>query len=156
MFERIYPQFWMSLKPEVKKILIEAFEIKRGGVTEVRDDVVLSDGYRVQDLQVITVDAMRAWVGEEAKVTFAQAWDLVMKKIEFILNPPVEVPVVEEVKKNDTEIPLTGVITVDQPVSTGAIVIDPETELSTLTVTTPEPIIQKETSKSHAKKSKQN
>lgn len=120
MFDKLYPQVWMSLPTEAKQVLIKYFGIKRTGMVEVFNSEVKSDGYTQQDLSVISVESMSSFIGAEEKLSFHSAWELTLKKIEFILNPPPADYVQPEIK----ETPLkkdeqpTGVTTVGAPSTT--------------------------------------
>lgn len=110
----------MSLAPEVKQVLIKYFGIKKTGMVEIFNNEVRSDGFTHQDLSVINVESMSSFIGAEEKLSFHAAWELTLKKIEFILNPPPPTYVQPEIK----ETPLkkdeqpTGVTTVGAPSTT--------------------------------------
>lgn len=87
MQEFITPQQWLLLPQEVKNHLIKTFDIKRTGISEVRDNTVISDGYTQTDLKAITHAAMKEYIGSDE--TFLRSWELTLAKVKFELNPPV-------------------------------------------------------------------
>ena len=48
--ERIYPAVWLALPKETREHLAKVFGISASGITEVRDQSVVSDGFTVEDL----------------------------------------------------------------------------------------------------------
>lgn len=86
---RIYPQQWIHLTKDVRNQLVQVFGIPRTGVTEVKDDQVVSDGHTMDDLGVITLEAMCEYIGSEE--TFARAWEITLSKVHAELNPPVAI-----------------------------------------------------------------
>lgn len=84
--EKIYSQNWVDLPKEVRQRLSEVFGIERTGITEVRDQTVISDGYTNTDLQAITLEKMEEYIG--SKETFHRAWELTLAKVKYELNPP--------------------------------------------------------------------
>ncbi len=83
----IYPQMWLALPKAIRNLLAERFEIPRTGVTEIRDQDVVSDGYTGEDLQHITLEKMNAYIGSEE--TFGRAWEITIAKAHAELNPPI-------------------------------------------------------------------
>ena len=85
---------WMTLPIETRVKLIEAFNIKKTGPTEVRDSEILSDGYRLEDLLVINLENMNTFTNK-ISTSFPEALELTLSK----LNKPVEiVSIKEEIK----------------------------------------------------------
>lgn len=100
--EKIYSQHWIDLPKQVRAKLVEVFGIERTGITEVRDQTVISDGFTNTDLQGITLDKMNQYIGSVE--TFPRAWELTLMKVNYELNPPmIEIGVgeikLEEVKE---------------------------------------------------------
>ncbi len=89
MNNRIYPQQWLSLSKETRNRLVQVFDLERTGVTEIRDQEVVSDGYSVQDLGKITLEAMCEYIGSTE--TFARAWEITLSKCHAELYPPVAI-----------------------------------------------------------------
>lgn len=87
MYEQVLPNLWMLLSHEERNHLAEVFDVKKTGVSEVRDNQLISDGYRFEDLAVITREKMAEYVGSED--TFPRLWELTCAKAQFELNPPV-------------------------------------------------------------------
>lgn len=101
MFEKVYPHIWMALPKDIKDHLVTVFNIPRTGVSEIRDQQLVSDGYSIEDLQVITLPKMIEYIGSEE--TFPRAWELSCAKAKYELNPPmslntVKTEVIEEEK----------------------------------------------------------
>ena len=85
--QQIYPQNWIHLSKETRNRLAEVFGLERTGVTEIKDQEVISDGYTVHDLKEITLEKMCAFIGSEE--TFGRAWEIVLAKVHSELNPPI-------------------------------------------------------------------
>lgn len=88
-FEKIPPQLWMLVDPEIRLRLVTVFELGKTGITEVRDQEVITDGYNADDLSVITSGRMAAYVGSEE--SFPRLWELSVAKARSEVNPPVGV-----------------------------------------------------------------
>lgn len=86
MFERIYQQHWMALPKNVRHHLVEIFDIKRSGITEIRDQEVISDGTTNNDLGEITLEKLNEYIGSVE--TFPRAWEITLMKVHSELNPP--------------------------------------------------------------------
>lgn len=85
--ERLLPQQYMHLSKELRDKITEVFNIKRTGVSEVRDQDIITDGTTYDDLLVVTHRAMGEYVGSDE--TFARAWELTVAKAYSELHPPV-------------------------------------------------------------------
>lgn len=79
---------WMLLDIPTKQKLVAVFGINKSGFSEVRDSIVVTDGYTQEDLKVITLEKMNEYIGSE-EATFLRAWEITLSKINFELNPPV-------------------------------------------------------------------
>lgn len=106
MFDKIYVQNWMSLSKEVRNHLMETFNIQRSGITEIRDQDVITDGVTNADLSVLTLDNLNEYIGSVE--TFPRAWEITLMKVHSELHPPtIEIGVgkISEVKEeiNDEE-----------------------------------------------------
>lgn len=97
MIDKLYPHMWMTLPAEIKKVLIEEFKIKKTGVSEIFNEQVKSDGYTLDDLKVINIESMMKYVDTNTFYAFPYLWEMVLRKVDFILNP-VEKGQVEEKK----------------------------------------------------------
>lgn len=103
MYERILPQMWMQLEKPIRLQIVKDFDIPRTGITEIRDQEVISDGYSVNDLSTITLEKMTSYIGSEE--TFPRAWEITCSKAKSIVYPantlnPVEVfPMADEPKE---------------------------------------------------------
>lgn len=96
----------MQLERPVRLIIVKEFDVPRTGVTEVRDNEVLSDGYSAEDLKAITVAKMEAYVGGHE--SFPRLWELTCAKAQGI-PPPISIVEPKEVSApqvihNETEI----------------------------------------------------
>ena len=79
---------WMLLDIPTKQKLVAVFGINKSGFSEVRDSIVVTDGYTQEDLKVIILEKMNEYIGSE-EATFLRAWEITLSKINFELNPPV-------------------------------------------------------------------
>ncbi len=96
MQQQIYPQVWINLPKETRLHLVKVFGLERTGVTEIRDQEVVSDGFTVDDLKRITLEKMCEYIGSEE--TFGRAWEITLAKVHSELNPPIG-----EIKRIDGE-----------------------------------------------------
>lgn len=88
--EKLYTQIWIDLPQETRNHLKKAFDIPRSGITEIRDQSVVSDGHTNTDLEAITADKMSAYVGSDTGVlSFSRLWEITLSKVKSELNPPV-------------------------------------------------------------------
>ena len=85
MYEHVLPNLWMLLSYEERNHLAKVFNMEKTGVTEVKDNQVITDGYRYEDLGAITRDKMIEYVGSED--TFPRLWELTCAKVKFELTP---------------------------------------------------------------------
>lgn len=106
--DKIVPQAFMLLPREIREHLAKVFEIPRTGVTEIRDDQVISDGRTQDDLNTITSAKMADYVGSEE--SFGRLWELSIAKAKHELYPPVgeikKIPVPEEGERITIEVPI--------------------------------------------------
>lgn len=72
---------------KVRNHLAEVFHIVSSGVTEIRDQYVVSDGFTMDDLKGITLEKMCVYIGSQE--TFMRAWEITLMKVKSELNPPV-------------------------------------------------------------------
>ena len=56
---------WMLLDIPTKQKLVAVFGINKSGFSEVRDSIVVTDGYTQEDLKVITLEKMNEYIGSE-------------------------------------------------------------------------------------------
>lgn len=101
MFERIYQQHWMSLPKDIRHRLMVVFDIQKSGITEIRDQDVVSDGVTNADLSAITLQKMNEYIGSEEN--FARAWEITLAKARYELNPPEIEIGVGLIEENKTE-----------------------------------------------------
>ena len=87
--DRLYPQVWMALDKDIKDVLVKEFKIERGGQVEILNQEIVKDGYRTEDLAVINVENMMAFVEQDKELSFSRMWELTIAKINFILHPPI-------------------------------------------------------------------
>jgi hypothetical protein len=88
-FTHIPIQLWMLQSKEIRAHIAKTFNLQRTGVTEIRDNELLTDGYCTKDLSEITAEKMAAYVGSNED--FPRLWELTVAKTRYELNPPVEV-----------------------------------------------------------------
>lgn len=87
--QQIYQQVWINLPKEIRLQLIKDFGLERTGVTEVRDQTLISDGFTNDDLKCISLEKMCEYIGSEE--TFIRAWEITLAKVHAILNPPIAI-----------------------------------------------------------------
>ena len=87
MFDKIYQPQWMSLDKKTREHLSKVFSIPQSGITEIRDDMVLSDGKTNGDLSAINEFKMSEYVG--SKESYPRLWELTLAKCKYELDPPV-------------------------------------------------------------------
>lgn len=85
--DKILPQVFMLLKKEERDLVAKVFGLVKNGVSEIRDQEVISDGHTLEDLSAITADKMASYVG--SMESFSRLWELTVAKIHSELNPPV-------------------------------------------------------------------
>lgn len=85
--DKIVPQAFMLLPREIREHLAPIFGIGRSGITEIRDDQVISDGRTQEDLNAVTAGKMADYVGSEE--SFGRLWELSIAKAKHELHPPV-------------------------------------------------------------------
>lgn len=100
-FERIIPPLWMQLEQSMRNYLAKEFELSRTGISEIKDQELISDGYCLEDLSTITAAKMTAFVGSEE--TFPRLWELTCMKARSVLNPPIGIIKKLEDKTEDHE-----------------------------------------------------
>jgi hypothetical protein len=79
--ERIHKFQWMQVPKEVREKLIELFGLTRTSFSEIRDDVVISDGYSDDDLSLITKDKMCEITGLPCELSFSSLWEVMVVKL---------------------------------------------------------------------------
>ena len=87
MYTQILPQLWMLVPKAERDYIAEVFSLTRAGITEVKDQEVITDGYTANDLAGITLEKMTVFIGSEE--TFPRAWELTVAKAHSVINPPV-------------------------------------------------------------------
>lgn len=85
---QIYQQVWINLDKQTRDWLRRVFSLTPTGVTEVRDQTVIHDGYTNDDLKGITLEKMNEYIGSEES-SFARAWEITLAKTRAHFNPPV-------------------------------------------------------------------
>ena len=89
-FTQVYAQNWMILPRDLRRHLALVFKIVPTGITEVKDNVVISDGFTNDNLKLI--DAVK--MAEYLKVPldmydFAKLWELTLGHANHELHPVV-------------------------------------------------------------------
>lgn len=77
----------MHISKELRDYLAAMWKIPQSGITEIRDQDVLSDGHTYDDLKIITLDLMSEYIG--SRETFARAWEITCAKAYSELHPPI-------------------------------------------------------------------
>lgn len=85
--QRILPGQFMHISKEIRDYLALMWKLPRSGITEVRDQDVISDGHTYEDLKHITLERMCEYIGSQE--TFARAWEVTCAKAYSELHPPV-------------------------------------------------------------------
>lgn len=86
MYNNVPTQLWMLLDKDIRAHLVSVFGINKTGITEIRDQDIIADGYTNEDLKAITLEKMTAYIGSEE--TFPRAWEITCAKAKYDLNPP--------------------------------------------------------------------
>ena len=101
--QRIFPQQFMHLSQEMRTYFTQMWKIPRSGISEIRDQTVISDGHTYEDLAVITHELLNEYIGSEE--TFARAWEIACMKAYSELHPPVGViKSRDEIEKEKSEL----------------------------------------------------
>lgn len=95
---------WLNLNINTRHKIAAQFGIVKRGSTEVVDNVISNDGYKVKDIEeALNIDALQTYLNtQEADMT--KLWVMLINKIEgreYVddIQPPVQEPKIE-VKKN--------------------------------------------------------
>ncbi len=73
---------WLKLDLSVRARIATQFGIPKTLPTHVQDNVVVQDGYKVQDVEsALNIDAIQQYIGVE-HTDMATLWDLLVAKIE--------------------------------------------------------------------------
>ena len=95
MYNNVPPQLWMLLDKKIREHLVTVFDIKKTGPTEIRDNLIIQDGYSVEDLKAISLEKMTAYIGSEE--TFPRAWEITCSKAKGEVYPPINIsPMADE------------------------------------------------------------
>lgn len=97
MIEKLFQQQWIALPKDVRTQLISVFGLQRTGVSEVRDQTVISDGFTNADLEVVSKEKMAEYTGLPLETSFMQLLEQTLAKVHLQLHPILEVP--EEIKE---------------------------------------------------------
>ena len=85
--DKIYTNHWIELPTEVRSHLRKVFGLSKSGITEVRDQVLVSDGTTNDDLAVaFTKEKLCEYIGSDE--TFARAWEIAISKAKYEIDPP--------------------------------------------------------------------
>ena len=97
MYTKVYRELWMLLPKEQRQHLVVVFNISRTGVTEIRDQDIISDGHSNMDLEVISAEKMAEYTGSPATEPFHRLWEITVSKSNYELNPPINIPTIEPI-----------------------------------------------------------
>jgi hypothetical protein len=101
MQDRLTPQQFMQQSKDIRLYLGQMWKIPRSGISEIRDQEVLSDGHTYDDLKKITQELMCEYIGSEE--TFGRAWEITCSKAHSELFPPIGVIKANDNKKTNEE-----------------------------------------------------
>lgn len=87
--QRILPAQFMHQPKEIRDYLSQMWKIPQSGISEVRDQDIISDGHTYDDLSIITLELMNEYIGSEE--SFARAWEVTCAKAYSELHPPIGV-----------------------------------------------------------------
>jgi hypothetical protein len=90
-FTRLPTQLWMMVPKHEREIIAEGLSLSRTGISEIRDQEIISDGYSNDDLANVTEAVMLDWVGGSDDKNFNRLWELTVAKAHFIAHPPIGV-----------------------------------------------------------------
>jgi hypothetical protein len=79
MFTKINIGLWMFVPKDQRDHLVNVFGIKRTGVSEIKNEEIISDGYSNADLEGITKEKMEEYIGSEVD-SFHRAWEVTLSK----------------------------------------------------------------------------
>lgn len=88
-FDKVLTQLWMALPRDERVLLAVQFDLRKTGITEVKDDQVVSDGFTQEDLQGITREKMVEYVGSDE--SFPRLWELTVAKARYEITPPIQI-----------------------------------------------------------------
>lgn len=116
---------WLKLPLVTRQEVASKFGISKTGPTHVADNRVVSDGYKVEDVEgALNIDAIQKFTGSES-TDMTELWDAMMAKIEgreAILVPRIivdeEAPVVS-VTVNGSTSPSTFTVESSRPKKRG-------------------------------------
>lgn len=94
MYDKVFVHLWMHLPKNERGRIAYVFDLNRSGISEVKDEQVITDGYCQADLLGITAEKMEEYVG--SKESFNRLWELTCAKAHSECNPPVGVIVRNE------------------------------------------------------------
>lgn len=98
MNERIYTKNWLDVPKDIREHLKKVFNIQRSGITEVRDNMIVSDGTTDDDLSVINKESMERYVGSSGE--FYHLWKTTISKAKYELYPP---QILKSLDEEDTD-----------------------------------------------------
>ena len=93
MFERLYQHQWMTLPRDVRIELVKIFNIPVSAPTEVKDQMVITDGVTNGDLEVLTKDKLVEYTNCKeggSQTNFADLFELAVKQVTSILEKEAE------------------------------------------------------------------
>lgn len=111
MIDKLYTPNWINLDPKVRDHLRKIFNVKKTGNTEIRDQVLISDGTTNEDLwNAFTVESMTKYTGGVKNNDFAQLWTITVSKANYEINPPVEIVEIPKKKIENTDFEIKNVV----------------------------------------------
>jgi len=89
--EHMYQQHWIALPKDVRNQLVNIFGLQRTGISEIRDQTVISDGYCNADLEGITKEKMAEYTGFPLTESFMHLLEKTLAKVQSDLHPELKV-----------------------------------------------------------------
>ncbi len=92
--DKVYHPHWINLDRDIRDHLRKVFSVGKSGITEVRDQTLITDGTTNEDLaHAFTLPAMCKYIGSEE--TFPRAWEITVSKAKYEVHPPVNMPILQ-------------------------------------------------------------
>lgn len=101
MYDKVFVHLWMHLPRNERDRIAYVFDLNKTGITEIKDEAVITDGYNQGDLMGITAEKMETYVGSTA--SFNRLWELTCAKAHAECNPPVGLIAKNEAGDNEIQ-----------------------------------------------------
>jgi hypothetical protein len=87
MEKHLYPHQWLHLTFDVKYWLGKQLGFSAQGERHVIDNQLVEDGFRAEDLAVVTTSKLQEWLGSKEK-DFDVLWEMAVNRAKQALEPP--------------------------------------------------------------------